>query len=79
MGDPSLMAGNTVIIDNEDGTQLITVPDMDHYCQHTDDMLITPGYDVILATQMAELEAVRLANEAAAMAALNGDVASQDG
>ena len=79
MGDPSLMAGNTVIIDNEDGTQLITVPDMDHYCQHTDDMLITPGYDAILATQMAELEAVRLANEAAAMAALNGDVASQDG
>ena len=79
VGDPSLMPGNTVIIDNEDGTQLITIPDMDHFCQHTDSMLATPGYDAILAAQMAELEAVRLANEAAAMAALNGNVASQDG
>ena len=78
-GDPSLMGGNTVIIDNGDGTQLITIPDLDHYCQHTDEMLATPGYDSIIATQMAELEAVRQANEAAAAAAMNADVASQDG
>jgi hypothetical protein len=73
------MGGNTVIIDNGDGTQLITIPDLDHYCQHTDEMLATPGYDSIIATQMAELEAVRQANEAAAAAAMNADVASQDG
>ncbi len=79
MGDPSLMSGNTVIIDNGDGTQTITIPDMDHMCQHTDEMLSTPGYDAILAVQMAELEAVRLANEAAALAAMSGDIASQDG
>ena len=79
IGDPSLTLGNTVIIENEDGTQTMNIPDTDHFCQHTDEMLNTPGYDAILATQMAQLEAVRQANEAAAAAAANASVASQDG
>ena len=79
MGDPSLVQGNTVIIDNGDGTQTLTVPDTDHMCQHTDEFFSTPGYETIIATQMAELEAVRQANEAAALAAMQAAVASQDG
>ena len=79
MGDPALVQGNTVIIDNGDGTQTLTVPDTDHMCQHTDEFFSSPGYEAIIATQMAELEAVRQANEAAALAAMQAAVASQDG
>ncbi len=79
MGDPSLQPGNTVIVDDGQGNQTLIIPDLDHMCQHTDEMLATPGYEALIAQQMAELEAVRLANEAAALAAMNGDVASQDG
>ncbi len=79
MGDPSLQAGNTVIIDDGQGNQTLIIPDLDHMCQHTDEMLQMPGAEALLGQQMAELEAVRLANEAAALAALNADVASQDG
>jgi penicillin-binding protein 1A len=79
MGDPSLQAGNTVIVDDGQGNQSLIIPDLDHMCQHTDEMLQMPGAEALLAQQMAELEAVRLANEAAALAAMNANVASQDG
>ena len=79
IGDPKLMEGNTVMIEHEDGTVELRMPDEDHFCQHTDLALSTPGYDAVIATQMAQLEAVRQANEAAAAAAAAAAVASQDG
>jgi penicillin-binding protein 1A len=79
IGDPSLVEGNQVIIEHDDGTVEYIIPDDDHFCQHTDLALATPGYDAVIATQMAQLEAVRQANEAAAAAAAAAAVASQDG
>jgi penicillin-binding protein 1A len=78
MGDPSLQTGNTVIVDNGDGTQTFNVPDMDHMCHHTDEWLSIPGSESILAQEMAAIEAARAQHEAE-MAALQGNVASQDG
>lgn len=79
MGDPELQAGNNVIIDNGDGTSTIILADMDHMCQHTDEWLAIPDNQNILAAQMAQLDAIRRANEEAYWAAINGEVASQDG
>ncbi|MBP5554913.1 MAG: hypothetical protein J6X94_08585 [Lachnospiraceae bacterium] len=78
MGDPSLQTGNTVIVDNGDGTQTFNVPDMDHMCHHTDEWLAIPGSESLLAQEMAAIEAARAQHEAE-MAALQGFVASQDG
>ena len=73
--------GNAMMEWGRNGHKIWTkiVPDNDHFCQHTDIMLATPGYEAIIATQMAQLEAVRQANEAAAAAAAAAAVASQDG
>ena len=79
MGDPELQEGNNVIIDNGDGTSTIVFADMDHMCQHTDEWLAVPDNQSILAVQMAQLDAIRRANEEAYLAAINGQVASQDG
>ena len=79
IGDPKLMEGNQVMIEQEGGDPIIIIPDDDHFCQHTDLALATPGYEATIAAQMAQLEAVRQANEAAAAAAAAASVASQDG
>ena len=79
MGDPSLQNGNTVIIDNGDGTQSFNIPDMDHMCHHTDEWLAMPGSENVIAQEMAAIEAARLQHEAELAALQNGNVASQDG
>ncbi len=67
--DVSLISGSTMITENPDGTQTVTVPVTSRQCQHNAEFFANPNYEAIIATQRWELDQRIAAAQAAAQAA----------
>ena len=68
--DASLFSGSTMITENEDGTQTVTLPATETHCQHDFNFYLNPDYQSILNAQQWEIN--RRNEEAAANAAAQG-------
>ena len=66
--DPSLISGSTMITENPDGTQTVTVPNTRTQCQHDATFYANPDYEMLIQQQQWEID-VRNAQAAAAAAA----------
>ena len=64
--DESLLTGSTIITENPDGTQTVTIPNTSSHCQHDATFFANPDYQYIIDSQSWELEQRWLANQAAA-------------
>ena len=69
--DASLTSGSTMIVENPDGSQTVTLPATQSHCQHDFTFFLDPNYQAILEAQQWEIDR-RNAEAAAAAAAAAG-------
>lgn len=53
--DPSLISGSTMIMENDDGTQLFITPSSSNHCQHDAAFYANPDYEAVLNAQQWEM------------------------